>query len=121
MLTSVRRTALCWDAMFPRPEYTCGSSVMLCSPSCSASLSERFAPLREGKLLQTADICRAHLIENYTCTRTLLHQELTDIFKLAHVGELLLHQLLDAAAHAHRDDFQAAASWECDNVGQCDV
>ena len=50
-LTSVRRTALCWDAMLPRPEQACGSSVMLCSPSCSASLSERFAPLWEHKIV----------------------------------------------------------------------
>lgn len=49
-LTSVRRTALCWDAMLPRPEQACGSSVILCSPSCSASLSERFAPLWEYKI-----------------------------------------------------------------------
>lgn len=39
----------------------------------------------------------------------LLDQQFTDVLKLAHVGELLLHQLLDAAAHAHRDDLQAAA------------
>lgn len=55
-LTSVRRTALCWDAMLPRPEQTCGSSVMLCSPSCSASLSDRFAPLRT-KISKT--VCKA--------------------------------------------------------------
>lgn len=51
--TSVRRTALCWDAMLPRPEQACGSSVMLSSPSCSASLSERFAPLRKYKTVDS--------------------------------------------------------------------
>lgn len=55
-LTSVRRTALCWDAMLPRPEQTCGSSVMLCSPSCSASLSDRFAPLWTKR---STTVCKA--------------------------------------------------------------
>ena len=39
----------------------------------------------------------------------LLHQQLTDVLKLAHVGELFLHQLLHSSTHAHRDYFQAAA------------
>lgn len=45
-LTSVSRTALCWARMLPRPATACGSSVMLCSPSGSASLSDSPAPLR---------------------------------------------------------------------------
>lgn len=131
-LTSVRRTALCWDAMLPRPEYTCGSSVMLCSPSCSASLSERFAPLRvaaEHRILhQITDIGTTAMpfdprTKTLACLqeKPLLHHQLTDVLKLAHVGELLLHQLLDPTAHPHRDDLQAAAGWEHDHVGQCDI
>lgn len=38
-----------------------------------------------------------------------LHQQLADVLKLVHVGETLLHQLLDAAAHPHRDHLHAAA------------
>lgn len=45
-LTSVSRTALCWARMLPRPATAWGSSVMLCSPSGSASLSDSPAPLR---------------------------------------------------------------------------
>lgn len=60
--------------------------------------------------------------KNCTFPRALLHQELTDVLKLAHVGELLLHQLLDSAAHAHRDDLQTAAGWEHDDrMGQCKI
>lgn len=47
-LTSVRRMALCWARMLPRPAMAWGSSVMLCSPSGSASLSDSPAPLCEG-------------------------------------------------------------------------
>lgn len=53
-----------------------------------------------------------------TFLRTVLHQQLADVLKLAHVGEFLLHQLLHAAAHAHGDDLQAAAGWGRDNVRQ---
>lgn len=58
-LTSVSRTALCCEAMFPRPEYTCGNSVMLWSPSCSASLSERLTPLQK--------------VQSVTCKITYVH------------------------------------------------
>lgn len=44
-LTSVSRMALCWARMLPRPAIAWGSSVMLCSPSGSASLSDSPAPL----------------------------------------------------------------------------
>lgn len=47
-LTSVSRTALCWARMLPRPATAWGSSVMLCSPSGSASLSDSPAPLCRG-------------------------------------------------------------------------
>lgn len=89
---------------------------MLCSPSCSASLSERFAPLREGKILQIHQ--KIELAIKCPFIRTLLHQELADVLKLVHVGEFLLHQLLHAAAHTHRDNLQAAAGWKHDHVGQ---
>lgn len=54
---------------------------------------------------------------NCTCKRTLLHQQLTDILKLVHIGEPLLHQLLDSTAQSHRDNLQAAAGWE-QHIGQ---
>lgn len=128
-LTSVRRTALCCDAMLPRPEQTCGSSVMLCSPSCSASLSDRFAPLKtkkknssEGTRVSklSALLHQDERSKECTYTRSLLYQQLTDVLKLVHVGEPLLHQLLDSTAHSDRDDFQAAAGWNHKRAGQCD-
>lgn len=61
---------------------------------------------------------KIHLPIKRAFVRSILHQQLADVFKLAHVGELLLHQLLHAAAHAHWDDLQAAAGWEHDHVGQ---
>lgn len=54
-------------------------------------------------------------IQKYICgkkTKPSLHQELTDVLKLAHVGELLLHQLLDSTTHSDRNDLQAAAGGE---------
>lgn len=55
-------------------------------------------------------------IQKYICEKKKkkpsLHQELTDVLKLAHVGELLLHQLLDSTTHSDRNDLQAAAGGE---------
>jgi hypothetical protein len=51
-LTSVSRTALCWARMLPRPAMAWGSSVMLCSPSGSASLSDSPAPLWRDRRAQ---------------------------------------------------------------------
>lgn len=89
---------------------------MLCSPSCSASLSERFAPLREGKIFKIHRTIEVAI--KCPFIGTLLHQQLADVLKLAHVGEFLLHQLLDTAAHAHRDDLQATAGWGQGHEGQ---
>lgn len=49
-LTSVSRTALCWAGMLPRPATAWGSSVILCSPSGSTSLSDSATPLWDSRL-----------------------------------------------------------------------
>lgn len=109
--TSVRRTALCCAFILPRPAYACGSSRTLWVPSCSASLSDRFMSLpgernvfgdgREG--------ASGTLVPLGAPPRNVLHQQLADVFQAAHVGELLLQQLLQAFAHAHGHDLHAAA------------
>lgn len=85
---------------------------MLWSPSCSASLSERFAPLRAETTGQKDFRYSLHIYTSASVAPSvwaLLHQQLTDVLKLAHVGKLLLHQLLDSSAHADGDDLQGAA------------
>ncbi len=39
----------------------------------------------------------------------ILHEELADVIQLAHVGELLLHELLHPSTHAHGHHLQATA------------
>lgn len=107
-LTSVSRMALCWACMFPRPATACGSSVILCSPSGSTSLSDSATPLCRtahhlGCSTWAADPCSCHPA---FFSRG---QQLTDVLQSAHVGKLLLQKFLHAPACTHRNHFDAAA------------
>lgn len=85
-LTSVSRMALCWACMLPRPATAWGSSVVLCSPSGSTSLSESPTPLCKttGYLGRSTGAAATHQLSY------LRGQQLTDVLQSAHVRELLL-------------------------------
>lgn len=89
-LTSVSLTALCWARMLPRPATAWGSSVMLCSPSGSASLSDSPAPLCKGhaKVSRGQQVPRTELISHPAPSSR--GQQLADVLQTAHVRELLL-------------------------------
>lgn len=112
-LTSVSLTALCWARMLPRPAMAWGSSVMLCSPSGSASLSDSPAPLCEGhtahhRISGSWDSSGIPwtMAASYP-TPSSRGQQLTDVLQAAHVGELLLEKLLHPSTCTHRNDFDA--------------
>lgn len=117
------RTALCWARMLPRPAMAWGSSVMLCSPSGSASLSESPAPLCGTRGTQQV-ITDSRGSSRVPWTAVTSHpepssrgQQLADVLQAAHVGELLLQELLHPSTRAHRNHLDATAGQKRCEVG----